>query len=196
MNEREKRMLQMGAIAVVLIGIFGYGTKAMDRWNQSRTSLAAAKRRLSEVETDPAKLAGLIAQVPVFTMPEPEEKQKTLFREKLYEQLKKAGINPEPPQPILSKKINIAGTGYRVLKIKCKAKCKLPQLLDFLAALKENPYLVGVEELRMQCDMKEPPERRKDKDVEIDLTVSTFIKETLSRPGEAKSVQYAKQSSR
>ena len=52
----------------------------------------------------------------------------------------------------------------------------LDQLLDFLSNLNENPYLVGVEELRIQCDTKEPPEKRKDKEIEIDLTVSTFVK--------------------
>ena len=63
---------------------------------------------------------------------------------------------------------------YRVLRIKCKGKCKFDQLLDFLAALKENPYLVGVEELRIECDSKQPPDKRQD--IEVDLTVSTFVK--------------------
>jgi hypothetical protein len=196
LNERERRIGMIGLAAAVIIVVLSYGTKGMDRWNKSRSSLAAAKRKLNEVETDKAKLAELISQVPVFESPEPEEKQKTLFREKLYEQLKKVGINPEPPQPILAKRITIAGTGYRVLKIKCKAKCKFPQLLDFLANLKENPYYVGVEELRIQCDAKEPPEKRRDKDVEVDLTVSTFVKELASRPVGAKSVEYGKQGSR
>jgi len=178
LNEREKRLLLIGAVAAVVILVFAYGTKGLGRWSKSRDSLTAAKRKLSEVETDKAKLAGLLAQVPVFEKPEPEEKQKSLFREKLHEQLKKSGINPEPPQPILSKRMNIGGTPYRVLKVKCKAKCKLDQLLDFLANLKENPYCVGVEELQIRCDTKEPPEKRKDKDVEVDLVVSTFVRDS------------------
>jgi len=191
LNERERRLLLIGAVAAVAILVFAYGTKGLDRWNKSRDSLGAAKRKLSEVETDQARLAGLLAQVPVFEKPEPEEKQKSLFREKLYEQLKKAGINPEPPQPILSKRMNIGGTPYRVLKVKCKAKCKLDQLLDFLAGLKENPYCVGVEELQVRCDMKEPPERRKDKDIDVDLVVSTFVRDAVARPTGTKQVPNA-----
>ena len=103
-----------------------------------------------------------------------EDKQKFLFRDKLHEQLKKAGITTDPLQFLPVRKPR--GVPYRVLKIKCKGKCKLEQLLDFLANLKENPYCVGVEELRIQCDTKEPPEKRKDKQIEIDLTVSTFVK--------------------
>jgi hypothetical protein len=196
LNQRERRMLLIGLALAVAVLVLGYGTKGMDHWGKSRASLAAAKKKLSEVETDKAKLAGLIALVPVFETPEPEEKQKSLFREKLYEQMKKAGINPEPPQPLAGKRISIAGANYRVLKIKCRAKCKLDQLLDFLAGLKENPYFVGVEDLQVRCDTKEPPEKRKDKDVDVDLILSTFVKDVAAKSVEAKSVGYADQSSR
>jgi hypothetical protein len=192
LNERERRLLLVGAAAGAAILVLAYGTKGLDRWNKSRGSLVAAKQKLSEVETDKAKLAGLISLVPVFEKPEPEEKQKSLFREKLYEQMKKAGLNSEPPQPILGKKMNVGGTPYRVLKVKCKAKCKFDQLLDFLANLKENPYCVGVEELQIRCDTKEPPEKRKDKDVEVDLVVSTFVRDSPVRPT-TKQVGYASQ---
>ena len=193
LNERERRLLLVGGAAAAAILVFVYGTRGLDRWTKSRDSLTAAKQKLSEVETDKTKLAGLISLVPVFEKPEPEEKQKSLFREKLYEQMKKAGINSEPPQPILGKKMNIGGTPYRVLKVKCKAKCKFDQLLDLLAGLKENPYYVGVEELQIRCDTKEPPDKRKDKDVEVDLVVSTFVRDSLARPTATKQVGYASQ---
>jgi hypothetical protein len=183
LNEREKRLLLMGGVAAVAILAFTYGAKGIDRWHKSRVSLAQAKRKLGEVETDKTKLAGLMTLVPVFETPQPEEKQKSLFREKLYEQMKKAGINSEPPQPLLGKKSNIGGTTYQALKIRCKGKCKFDQFLDFLSNLKENPYFVGVEELQLRFDMKEPPEKRKDKDVDIDLTVSTFVRDMASKPG-------------
>jgi len=133
-----------------------------------------AKRKIADVETDKSRQATLAALVPVCETPEVEDKQKFLFRDRLHEQLKKAGVNTEPLQFLPVRKPK--GLSYKVLKIKCKGKCKLDQLLDFLANLNENPYLVGVEELRIQCDTKEPPERRKDKEIQIDLTVSTFVK--------------------
>jgi hypothetical protein len=197
LNEREKRMVLIGVVAVVAMVVFGYGTKGLDRWNNSRSSAALAKRKLSDVETDKAKLAGLLSLVPVFETPQTEEKQASLFREKLHEQLKKAGINPEPLTLVPSnKKVSVGGVSYRPLKIKCKAKCKLDQVLDFLAGLKENPYFVGVEELQIRCDTKEPPEKRKDKTADVDLVVSTFVKDFAGKPGEAKSSQHADQNSR
>lgn len=201
LNQRERRMLLIGLALVVGIGTLTYGTKGIDHWGKSRTTLAAARKKLSEVETDKAKLAGLIALVPAFETPQSEEKQKSLFREKLYEQLKKAGVNAELQPPLLGKKITISGTAYRVLKIKCKAKCKVDQLLDFLANLKENPYFLGVEELQIRCDTKEPPEKRKDKEADIDLIVSTLVRDTAGKPVasksvEAKSVEHAEPNSR
>ena len=174
LNEREKRMLLFGAASAVVILAFTYGVRWLDHWGKTRKTLTLAKSRLGEIETDEAKRAGLAAIVPVFEAPEPEDKQKFLFRDRLHEQLKKAGIQTEPLQFLATRRTkNVA---HKVLKIKCKGKCKFDQLLTFLANLKENPYLVGVEELRIQCDAKEPPEKRKDKPIEIELTVSTFVK--------------------
>jgi len=110
----------------------------------------------------------LLSIVPAFEMPEKEETQRFLFRDKLNEQLKKAGIQNQPLQVA---SIGRSGqAGYRLLRLKCSAKCRFTQVLDLLASLKENPYLVGVEELRIKCDSKKPQE------VDLDLTVSTFVK--------------------
>jgi hypothetical protein len=50
-------------------------------------------------------------------------------------------------------------------------------VLDFLARLNENPYLVGIEELKIKkVDPKKP------QDVELDLTVSTFV--SVAKKGE------------
>lgn len=174
LNTREKRMVLLGVAAAVAILAFMYGARWIDNWGQARKTLAAARNRLDQVETDKAQQAALAALVPVFEAPQVEDKQKFLFRDRLYEQLKKAGIQTEPLQFLATRRTN--NVTHKVLKIKCKGKCKLEQLLDFLAGLKENQYLVGIEELRIQCDTKEPPEKRKDKQIDVELTVSTFVK--------------------
>ena len=172
-------MLLIGAVCMIAIPALTYGTTWLDHWHQARASLAADKSKLNDIATDEAKRAGLLALVPVFETPQEEERQKFLFRDKLYEQLKKAGIKNEPLTflPIKGTK----KVPYNVLRIKCKGKCQFNQVLDFLAALKENPYLVGIEELSIQCDMKQPPEKRKD--VEISLTVAAFVKRPQAKSG-------------
>ena len=161
-------MLKIGAVCVAAILVFVFASKLLGRWAEARTSLAEVKNKLELIDVDKAKRTGLLSIVPVFEMPEKEETQRFLFRDKLNEQLKKAGIKNQPLQVA---SIGKSGqSGYRLLRLKCSAKCRFTQVLDLLADLKDNPYLVGVEELRIRCDSKKPQE------VDLDLTVSTFVK--------------------
>ena len=172
LTPREIRVVQIGVIAVIAIPAFTFGTKWLDDWRQVRTSLAQSQDKLKGLEINEARQAGLLSIVPVLELPEEEEVQKLLFRDKLHEQLKKAGINTEPLQFLAVRKTR--DVPHKVLKIQCKGKCKFDQFLSFLAGLRENPYLVGIEELRIECDTKQPPDKRQE--VDIALTVSTFVK--------------------
>jgi hypothetical protein len=168
LSQRDKRALKIGAICAVGVVAFVFGTKLFGRWAQVRRSLAEVKAKLEAVSVDKARQTAMASIVPVFEMPQKEETQKFLFRNKLNEQLKKAGVNSKPLQVLPAGKPT--QDGYRLLRLKCNAKCKFGQLLDLLAKLNENPYLVGIEEMRVRCD----PKNRED--VELDLTVSTFVK--------------------
>ncbi len=172
LTPREIRTIQIGAILVIAVPAFTFGTKWLDDWGKVRQSLAQSQAKLKDLELNATKQAGLLAIVPVCEPPQEEEIQKVLFREKLYEQVKKAGINAEPLQALTTRKLKDAP--HKVLKIQCKAKCKFDQLLDLLAGLRENPYLVGIEELKIECDTKQPPDKRQE--VDVALTVSTFVK--------------------
>jgi len=170
LTPREIRMIQVGVIAAIAIPAFTFGTKWIDDWAKVRQSLDESQKKLKDLEIGETAQAGLLAIVPVCEPPQEEQVQKTLFRDKLNEQLKKAGINTEPLQFLPIRKVK----DRKVLKIQCKGKCKFDQLLDLLANLRENPYLVGIEELKVECDTKQPPDKRQE--VEIALTVSTFVK--------------------
>ena len=168
LSQKDIRMLKIGAVCVAAILVFVFASKLLGRWAEARTSLAEVKNKLELIDVDKAKRTGLLSIVPVFEMPQKEETQRFLFRDKLNEQLKKAGIKNQPLQVASIGKSGQAG--YRLLRLKCSAKCRFTQVLDLLADLKDNPYLVGVEELRIRCDSKKPQE------VDLDLTVSTFVK--------------------
>ena len=168
LNQKEKRTLKFGVVCAVAIVMFSFATQLLGRWKQGRSETAGIKNDLENIDVGDAKQAGLMSIVPVFEMPEKEETQKFLFREKFNEQLKKAGIKSEPLQILSAPKSPVAG--YKLLRLKCSAKCKFGQALDLLANLKENPYLVGIEEFKIECDQK------KRQDVKLDVTVSTFVK--------------------
>ena len=168
LSQKDIRTLKIGAVCVAVILVFVFASELIAHWTQARKSLAQLENKLELLDVDKAKQAGLMSIVPVFKMPEKEEMQKFLFRDKLDEQLKKAGINSKPLQVVSTGKSK--QTAYKLLRLKCNATCRFEQLLDLLANLKENPYLVGVEEMRIKCDPKKPQE------VELDLTVSTFVR--------------------
>jgi len=168
LSQREKRTIKIGVVCAVVILVMMFGTKWFGHWDQAKTSLTQMKAKLKLIDVDEAKQAGLMSIVPVFEMPQSEEEQKFLFRDKFNGQLKKAGIKSEPLQiPPVGRSQQ---AGYKPLRLKSTGKAKFGQVLDLLANLKDNPYLVGIEEMRIQCDPK------KRQEVELELTVSTFIK--------------------
>jgi len=168
LNQRDIRMLKIGAVIVVAILVFVFASNRLERWSTARKSLVLLEDKLELIDVEKAKRAGLMSIVPKFEMPQKEDIQKFLFRDKLDEQLKKAGMNKSTLQVVSTAKSG--QVGYKLLRMKCSGKCRFTQVLDLLANLKDNPYLVGVEELRIRCDKKNSQQ------VDMDLTVSTFIK--------------------
>lgn len=168
LSQKDIRAIKFGAIGGVIILLFVFGSAGHERWTKAKASGDVLKSKLDVINVDKAKQAGLMSIVPVFEMPQVEEEQKFLFRDKLSEQLKKAGIRNKPLQ--VQKGRKSPQSGYELLLVKCNATCRFTQVLDFLARLNENPYLVGIEELKIKCNPKKRGE------VELNFTASTFAK--------------------
>lgn len=168
LSAKDIKTLKMGAIGAVVILLFVFGSKWRDRWGQARARRVELDTKLDAIDVDKARQAGVAGLVPVFEMPKVEDEQKFLFRDKLTEQLNKAGIRNDPLQLQPAKKSS--QPGYKLLLVKCTAKCRFPQALDFLARLNENPYLVGIEEFRIKVDPK------KREEVDLEFTASTLAK--------------------
>jgi hypothetical protein len=170
LSEKDIRALKLGAVAAVAILLFFFGSQWRDRWSAAKQKGIELQAKLAAIDVDKAKQAGLMSIVPVFEMPQVEDQQSFLFRDKLSEQLKRAGIKNKPLQVQASKRSS--QVGYDLLLVKCTATCRFSQVLDFLTRLNENPYLVGVEEFKIKVDPK------KREQVELDLTVSTLASST------------------
>jgi hypothetical protein len=145
----------------------------VDDWLLARSALKTERARLDSIAPESsglaAKQAGLVSVVPKLEMPQAESVQGPLFRGKFNEQLKKTGVNVTNLQFLQSAKSDQAG-GYKNLRLQCRGRGKFAQVLDLLAGLNDNPYLVGVEELQLKCNQKDREQ------VDIVLTVSTFVK--------------------
>ena len=169
LNEKDKRALKMGAAGVAVVLVFFCVTEVSEYWKTVRGELASVRSKLRTIAVSQEKQAKLLEIVPVFEMPADEETQKFLFRKRLNEQLKKAGVKGEPLQFLSLTKSKVPG--YKLLRMQCrKGKTDFGKALDLLSQLKENPYLAGIEEFSMKLDAKD---KRK---VELNLTVSTYVK--------------------
>lgn len=177
LTDREKRTVKLGSLCAVAILAFVYMPRWTGHWRTIRSEIARMEQTLDEVR-DPLgpRQAGLTALVPVFQMPAEQETQIFLFRDKVDEQIKQAGLNEEPLQMDISNRKTVSG--YLPLYLNYEGQCRFEKLLDLLVTLKGNPYCVGVESLKIECDPKKPAQDRGDLDVE--LTVSTFAKKKAS----------------
>jgi len=168
LSQKDVRAIKIGAVGVAGILIFIFALDRYDHWQQARESYLNLQKQLNDIDLNKAKQSGLTSIVPVFEMPAEKEKQRFLFLESLNQQLRAANINSQPLQEVPGGKTPL--TGYELLRLKCMARCQFGQVLNLLAALKNNPYLVGVEELRIKVDPKNQQQ------VDLELTVSTLVK--------------------
>lgn len=168
LNPKDVRALKLGALGIAAIIVLLLVLDVREGWTKEKESFDAAKTKLdtlAALDMTEAEYIRFMSIVPVFKMPVEKEDQKFLFQDSLNEQLKKANINSQPWEEI-GGKIKLQ-TGHEILRLKTSGKCNITQLFDFLAILKENPYLVGIEELMVKRDTKNQQQ------VDFDITVST-----------------------
>ncbi len=175
LDERSRRAVRFGVIAIVLIAIYlGIALPIFENWLSVRDELKTYQLRLETVSGrtpgSKAKIAGLFQTVPLMELPENEDAQRKLFWDKTYDQLKKAGVNiSSGPSYVASAKKKTA-LGQGTLRLKFSGNCKYEQLLKFFAGLNENAYLVSIEEFSIKSNEKEPEK------VTFEMVIGTFFK--------------------
>lgn len=174
-SERDKRTLVLGGVASVLIVLSVYIPRGVGHWQQMRSEIRAMEATLKDIQSPAsAKQMVLDQQVPVYRMPESPDNQAFLFRARLTEQIKKAGLKEVPLQMDVSK--NKSLSGYQPLYLSYSGKCTFDKLLKLLVDLKTNPYYVSVEALKIDADPKQQAQQRRE--LAVELTVSTLTKKT------------------
>ena len=166
LNQRDIRALKIGAVGGICILLFVLGSRGAAGWQDVRQSLERTWLELNSIVSSDSHKRN--EAVPKFKMPETEEKQKLLFRDRLKEQFDKAGVNCQPLR--VSRAVKGKAAGYKLMRVKCVGKGNIAQVMDLLTNLKDNEYLAGIEEIKISCNEKNRQE------VEVQLTVSTFVR--------------------
>lgn len=172
-SEKDKKALKFGAIAAVIIITTTFTFDWFDDWRQVKNQLRIQRKKVDSIigsnGASTAKQAGIMSIVPKFEMPVSADSQKENFRNKFNDQLKQAGIKVTTLKslPIAKSKTDAS---MKILKLQCQGKCEFGQVTALLASLYDNPYFVGIENMRLTADKK------KKGSVDMNLTVTTFVK--------------------
>ena len=165
LSEKDKKTLKLGAIAAICIIVFTFGLQGYELRKKQIESYKELQGKFKTIESK----NNLAATVPVFEMPLEKDEQRFTFRDRLNVQFDSARINNVLIQEEGTKAMTGA-SGYDLLRLKCTGQCSFTQLLNLLADLKQNPYLVGIEELRFKFDSNNQQQ------ADFTLTVSTLTK--------------------
>ena len=171
LSEKDAKTLKLGGIGVAAILIFYVALSGFDYWAQKRQSYKALDQQLKNLDIDKRRYSGLLSIVPVFEIPKDKEEQKIRLREEMVQQFEDARITGQPWLEVSGKTSPLEKEGYKLLSLKSSGSCRLRDMFNLLANLKENPYMVAIEELRIKCDPQNPQQ------IDFDITVSTFYKE-------------------
>ena len=175
LSARDRRAIRLGAVAIVLILLYLIiGLPLVENWSQVRNELKAYQMKLNVINGSTAgskaKITGLCQTVPFVELPEVEDVQRKLFWDKTYDQLKNAGVAVSSGPSYIASAKKKTTLGFGTLRLKFSGTCKYDQLVKFLSQLRENPYLVAIDEFSVKSDEKKPGQ------VNIDMIVETFVK--------------------
>ena len=171
MSERDKYILKVGAVIVVLILFVRFVMlPSIGRWNTIKERVKNDEAIMANLGLTDSAQAGrelkrLVETVPSFAIPLNEDQQRQIFQEKFYEQLRSCRINvTSPPQFQAQVRAHQDKTlGLNIMRLKCRGTCRFRDAMNLLAKLYENPYLYSVEEMHLIIGDR-------DRD-EIDLTL-------------------------
>jgi hypothetical protein len=168
LSKHDKRVLTWGVGAAAVMVFYAYilAPIAAD-WQRTRADIASNWKTIDSLDGSLSRRANQASIVPDLKMPVGAEKQQQLFKTKVNKQLTDAGIQVKSLQYVtLGKSAN--NLGFTVSKLKCDGKCNMQQAAKLMGSLFENPYLLGIEEVRMSCDPKKRDE------ITLSMTLTTF----------------------
>jgi hypothetical protein len=169
-SEHDKKVVMIGATIAAAMVLYAYIVEpwATD-WRKTRAAIATNQKTIASLASSVERRMNQATIVPVLEMPVEAEKQQLLFKTKMNEQLIAAGVQAKSLQYVtIGKTPN--ELGFTTSKLKCDGKCNMAAAIKLLGSLGENPYLTGIDELRLSCD----PQKREE--MTLSITVSTFCK--------------------
>ncbi len=144
-NQKNKKTIKIGIIGIVIVLLAMFFLDWIQNWKDLRQSIRNTKQQLETLATADEKMEALKMKVPAVAVPQKEQKQLFVFRDALNRQLSQARISVQPFK--VSTVAKSARPEYQYLYLQCSGSSTFENVLNFLADLKTNPYLVAIDEL-------------------------------------------------
>jgi hypothetical protein len=144
LDQKNKKTLKLGIIGIVVILLAMFFLDWIQNWKDLRQSIKDTKKQLEVLAAADERMETLRTKVPAVAIPQKETKQLFTFRDALNRQLNQARITVQPFK--VSTVAKSARPEYQYLYLQCSGNATFENVLNFLADLKTNPYLVGIDE--------------------------------------------------
>ena len=158
LNEKDQKTVKTGGLAVIALLAVVIFYMGYNFWSTQKDITKKLERDLKTLNLSSTAHKQLLADVPVFQEPLNESDQKTDFRDYLdkFFETKRISIDPLTTVNASNSTRPPAGYGILCLKTSSKGTVSFQRILEMLAGLKENPYMVGIEEFKITCDQDNP----------------------------------------
>ncbi len=159
MNEKDQKTIKMGGLAVLALIVAFSVYQGYDYWTIQKKKAKELNNDLDALKMNDSAHKKLMADVPIFQMPQEDSIQKTNFRNYLNQQFEQLRISTDPWVEVAKPSNAVRPpANYNALSLKTSTRgtARFQDILNLLAALKQNPYYVGIEELKITCDPQNP----------------------------------------
>lgn len=173
LSDRDKRAVKFGSIMLIIVLVYGWIISPLvDDYESLKYKISQLEEKLSVVISDNSgtlsvKQKRILKAVPIVKAPVTQDKQKQLFRDAFYQQLRLCGVKITANPTYSSKAIKSGSSRYVLLK--SGFQCDYQQLLKLLAEINTNPYLLSIEKIKIDSDSKKHK-------LKVAMTVSTLVK--------------------
>ena len=171
LSEKDQKTLKMGGLAALVLAVAFTVYQGYNYWETQKKKQDNFDRDFRALNMDESAHKKLMANVPVFQMPEGESEQKTKFRDSLNLLFEQMRISTDPWVEVAAGNSIRPPAGYGALSLKTSTRgtVSFQSILNLLGALKQNPYLVGIEEFKISCDQDNPQYAN------LSIVLATFI---------------------
>lgn len=156
LTERERRLVWLcGLVAAALLVYTLWVEPLASRWKTRAAEYQQLSQQIELIRRwqQSGGLKGMRVSAAMVAAPLRADQQALLFRNKLTEQIQKAGLQARTVQ--LRDQRNRTENGYTVISVDCQGRGSYEAVLNLLADLEHNPYYVGLEKLSLRVDAKD-----------------------------------------